>query len=211
MVSRQVGVTPMEARLDELPAMSHLIHRPRSMGWNRSMVEVLVTSLLACQSAVYRRKVGSAVTTYWLLFFGSIGILERAHMARVAEAANRIQVGDTEGDVLRTLGKPLSTYERYDGWSILGIGAHPPQWLYGATIDIKRLFISDTYVMASPLPINIRWFSYDDDDLVVDWDSKGKVSKIKIPTIPIDHRADKIMDCIYHWHKIYLTLSSVNR
>lgn len=153
----------------------------------------------------------STVTAYWLLFFGSIGALERAHMARVAEAANGIQVGATEDDVLRTLGKPLGTYERYDGWSILGIGAHPPQWLYGTTINIKRLIIADIYVMASPLPINIRWFSYDDDDLVVDWDSKGRVSSITIPKIPIDHRADKILDTIYDCHRIYLAISSRSR
>ena len=130
------------------------------------------------------------VTTYWLLFIGSIGTIERAHMARVAEAANRIQVGATENDVVRTLGKPLSTYERYDGWSILGIGAHPPQWLYGTTINIKRMIIADTYVMAFPLPINIRWFSYD-DDLVIDWDSKGRVSNVTIPKIPIDRKKTK--------------------
>ena len=151
------------------------------------------------------------ITAYWLLFIGGIGAIERAHMARVAEAANRIQVGDTEDEVFRTLGKPLSTYDRYDGWSILGIGAHPPQWLYGTTINIKRMIIADTYVMASPLPINIRWFSYDEDDLVVDWDSMGRVSKMTIPEIPIDHRADKILDTIYDWHRIYLAIPNMNR
>ena len=34
----------------------------------------------------------STVAAYSLLFFGSIGALERAHMARVAESANGIQV-----------------------------------------------------------------------------------------------------------------------
>ena len=150
-------------------------------------------------------------TTYWLFFIGSIGTLERAHMARVADAANRIQVGATEDEVFRVLGKPLSTYERYDGWSILGIGAHPPQWLYGTTINIKKMFITDTFVMASPLPINIRWFSYDDDDLVVNWDSKGRVSKITIPEIPIDHRADKMLNSIYDCHRVYLAITSMIR
>ena len=149
----------------------------------------------------------STVAAYWFLFFGSIGALERAHIARVAEAANGIQVGATEDDVLRTLGKPLDAYERYEG-SIFGIGAHPPQWLYGTTINIKKLIISDIYVTEIPLPINIRLFSYDDDDLVVDWDSNGRVSSIAIPNIPVDHRADKILDTIYDWHRIYLAISS---
>ena len=153
----------------------------------------------------------NALTAYWLLIFGSIGAIERAHMARLAEAANKIQVGATEDDVVRTLGKPLATYDRYDGWSILGIGAHPPQWLYGTTINVKRLIIADVFVMANPLPINIRLFSYDDDDLVVDWDSKGKVSSIAIPSIPIDHRTDKILENIYDWHGIYLAFSSRSR
>jgi hypothetical protein len=153
----------------------------------------------------------STVTAYWLLLIGSIGTLERAHLARVAEAAKGIQVGATEDDVLRSLGNPLSTYERYEGWSILAIGAHPPQWLYGTTINLKHMIVADTYVMASPLPINIRWFSYDDEDLVVDWDSKGRVSNITIPKIPIDRRADKMLDVIYDWHRIYLAVSSMRR
>lgn len=153
----------------------------------------------------------NTITTYWLLFIAGIGTFERAHMARVAEAANGIQVGDTEDDVLRTLGKPMSKYERSEGWSILGLGAHPPQWLYGTTVNIRRMMISDTYVMASPLPINIRWFAYDEDDLVVDWDSKGRVSNIKIPEIPIDHRADKMLDTIYDWNGIYLAISNMSR
>ena len=102
-------------------------------------------------------------------------------------------------------------YARYGGWSILGIGAHPTQWFYGTRINIKKLIIADIYVMAIPLPINIRWFSYDDEDLVVDWDSKGRVSNIAIPIIPVDHRADKILDTIYDWHRIYLAISSRNR
>lgn len=103
----------------------------------------------------------NAVTAYWLLLFGSIGAMERAHMARLAEAANKIQVGDTEHDVAGTLGKPLATYDRYDGWPILGIGDHPPQWIYGTTVNVKRLIIADVFVMANPLPINIRLFSYE--------------------------------------------------
>ena len=69
----------------------------------------------------------------------------------------------------------------------------------------------DTFVMASPLPINIRWFSYDDDDLVVNWDSKGRVFKITIPEIPIDHRADKMLDTIYDCHRVYLAILSKSR
>ena len=153
----------------------------------------------------------NTITAFWLLFIASIGTLERAHMARLAEAANGIQVGDTEDDVLRILGKPLSTYERNEGWSILGIAAHPPQWLCGTTINIKKMIIADTFVMASPLPINIRWFSYDEDDLVVEWDSKGKVSKITVPEIPIDGRAEKMLDTIYYWNRIYLAISNKNR
>ena len=83
----------------------------------------------------------NTITAFWLLFIASIGTLERAHMARLAEAANGIQVGDTEDDVLRILGKPLSTYERNEGWSILGIAAHPPQWLCGTTINIKKMIM----------------------------------------------------------------------
>jgi hypothetical protein len=153
----------------------------------------------------------STFTAYWLIFFGSIGTLERAHMARVAEASNGIQVGATEDDVLRTLGKPLGIYKRYDGWSILGIGAHPTQWFYGTRINIKKLLVADIYLMEVPLPINIRWFSYDDDDLVVDWDTKGRVSRITIPKMAVDHRADKILDSIYAWHRIYLAISNRSR
>ncbi len=96
----------------------------------------------------------STVTAYWMLFLGTIGAIERAHMARVTESAKGIQVGATE-ETSSSSRKPFGTYERYDGWSFLGIGAHPTQWFYGTRINIKKLIVADNYVMAIPLPINI--------------------------------------------------------
>jgi hypothetical protein len=150
-------------------------------------------------------------TAYWLLFVGSVGTLERAHMARIADSAKAIRIGDTEEVVFRTLGKPLSTCERNDGWSIFGIASHPRQWLYGTRINLKKMIVSDLYVMGIPLPINFRLVSYDEDDLVIDWDSKDRVSKMTIPVIPTDPRSDMLLDVLYDWHKVYVTVSNMNR
>lgn len=78
-------------------------------------------------------------------------------------------------------------------------------------MSLNRMMIADTHVMASPLPINNRWFSNDEDDLVVDWDSKGRVSNIKILELPIDHIVDEMLDTIYDWNRIYLAISNMSR
>ena len=143
----------------------------------------------------------NTITIHWLLFVGTIGTLERAHMARMAEAAVKIQVGSTEDEVVRILGKTLSTYERYDGWTFLGIGAHPPQWLYGTSINIKKMFISDNYVMASPLPINIRWFSYEDEDLIVEWDANERMTShisAELRRIVLERSGNRCEYCLIH-------------
>jgi hypothetical protein len=149
----------------------------------------------------------NTIVFYWLFFIGTIGSLERAHLARTAADASKIAIGSSEDEVIGMIGEPLCTYAQFDGWTILGFGAHPPQWLYGTTINLKRMFIPEVNMMPSPLPINIRLFSYDDGDLVVEWNAKKRVSKITIPNIEIDHRADKLLDSIYLWHSIYLTLA----
>ena len=149
----------------------------------------------------------NTIVFYWLFFVGTIGSLERAHLARTAADASKIPIGASEADVLGMIGKPLCSYERYEGWTILGFGAHPPQWLYGTTINLKLMFIPELNMVASPLPINIRLFSYDDEDLVIEWSTKNRVSKITIPAIEIDHRADKLLDSIYLWHSFYLAFA----
>jgi hypothetical protein len=152
----------------------------------------------------------NSIVALWYFLVGVTGTLEHANMVDIAKAATQINVGANEDDVLRLLGKPYYEYELNQGWSILGIGAHPRQWLYGTTINLMKLLVSDDYLMISPLPINIRLISYEQDDLRMEWDSKGKVAKITVPNLEMDPRTEqmtsKILDVIYSLNRVWLTV-----
>ena len=141
------------------------------------------------------------------------GNLERQHLARTLRASENVRVGDSEANVVNLIGPPLAKYDEYAGWSILGIGAHPKQWCYGTNICLENLFIDDPFVMMSPLPINLRWFSYADDDLVIDWDSNGHVVGIAKPKCEyaIDHRWDATLETCYTAYGIYQAIRQVQK
>jgi len=149
----------------------------------------------------------NTMVAFWLIFIGTAGTLERQHLARTAKAAENVMVGNSEKEVLELLGQPNERYEKYPGWTFLGIGSHARQWCYGTRINLKKLIISDVYVMWNPVPINIRWFGYDEDDLIVEWDSNDCVSQLTVPKIEIDKRCDGILAMCYTCHQYSLAIS----
>ncbi len=75
-------------------------------------------------------------------------------------------------NVVDLIGPPIAKNDEYEGWSFLGIGAHLKQWCYGTYVCLENIFIVDPFLMVRPLPINLRWYRYTDDDPVIDWYSK---------------------------------------
>ena len=141
----------------------------------------------------------SPIIAFWLSLIIVVGNLERQHLARTVLRASTLQSGQTEDDLYLQLGRPLEVYSARKGWSFLAIGKRPRQWCYGTRIDLDHMFISDPVVSINPLPVKIRWFGYCDDDLVVDFDETGRVTRIDNPNLRhmVDHRYDGILNAIY--------------
>ena len=155
-----------------------------------------------------KRIMVNSIAAIWLLLVVTIGNLERQHLARTIRASENVEVGNSEKTVYDLIGPPVGIYDEYEGWSFLGIGAHPKQWCYGTYISLENIFIVDSFVMISPLPINIRWFGYAEDDLVIDWHSDGHVLSITKPKLEyiIDHRWDSTLETCYIGYGVYRAL-----
>ncbi len=146
----------------------------------------------------------NTIAAFWLIFIGAAGTLERQHLARTAKASANVKVGNSEKEVLELLGPPNERYEQYSDGTFFGFLSHPKEWCYGTTINLKKLVVSDIYVMGIPIPMNIRLFDFDTDDLIVEWDANDRVSKLTVPKIEIDSRCDGIIEMCYtcHWYSV---------
>jgi hypothetical protein len=155
----------------------------------------------------------NAITAIWLLLVITMGNLERQHLARTLRASENVKVGDSEANVYDLLGPPIAKYDEYEGWSLFGMGAHPKQWCYGTNICLENIFIVDSFVMVSPLPVNIRWFRYAEDDLVIDWSNDRHVLGFTKPKreYAIDHGWDAALKTCYTGFGLYRTLLQAQR
>ncbi len=141
------------------------------------------------------------ITAIWLGFVVLVGNLERQHLARIVDAAETVKIGESETELATRLGPPIADYKA--GWSFF-LGEHPRQWFYGTTLDLDMVFVAGPYVGVSPIPIHIRLFGYSKDDLVIDLDSHGRVTKVEMPEIRYEtsKRYDGILNFIYLIRKI---------
>jgi len=139
----------------------------------------------------------NTIVAFWLIFICTAGTLERQHLARTVKAAANVKVGNSEMEVMVLLGLPNERNEQFSDETFFGFFSHPKEWCYGTTINLKKLFVSDIYVMGFPVPVNIRLFDFDDDDLIVEWDADDRVSKLTVPKIEIDNRCDGILEMCY--------------
>ena len=130
----------------------------------------------------------------YVLWLITIGTVERVHLHHVVEVSRQISVGATEADVLAILGEPNGRYA--EGRGLFGIGSRPRRWMYGTTINLRYLIVPEV-PFPSPIPINIRWFGYDEDDLVIDWSRDDKVAKITRPEVHVPEGADELLKPAY--------------
>ena len=53
----------------------------------------------------------------------------------------------------------------------------------------------------NPLPINVRIFEYDKNDLIIDWSAAGTVTRLERPTIAIPKGSEKWLEPVYFFAK----------
>ena len=121
-----------------------------------------------------------------------VGTGERIHIKNLVDRSQQIMIGASEDDVLKTLGDPRSKWAARGGFFF----SRPEQWIYGSSFNPDHLFILGL-PFPNPLPITLRLFSPDAEDLVVEWTSKQKVANIRRPDLTIPHGSEKFLEPIY--------------
>ena len=106
------------------------------------------------------------------------GGIQLAQLDKQVVASNSLKPGDDEARVLEALGEPNMRCPH--GLALFTLGSGPPQWIYGTDIDVTKI-IDPTSTFPNLLPINLRIFSPEESDLVLNWDDRGHIAAIQRP------------------------------
>jgi hypothetical protein len=149
------------------------------------------------------------IAVVWLSLMVLVGNIERQQLARTLVAASALKVGQSESDVASRLGRPLEEYDAYAGWSFFAIGKHPRQWCYGTNIDLGHVFVVSPIPFVHPLPIHVRWFGYCEEDLVLEFDDAGRMTRVVLPELQyeVDARYDGTVEALRTLHEVWQVLS----
>jgi len=120
----------------------------------------------------------------WVWILVVIGTGEQVHLQKLVDQSAGIAVGAAESDVLRVLGEPKFRWEARRGWERLIFGERPAQWIYGTTIDLDSIFVPELPFL-NPIPINIRLFSSEENDLIISWTADKVVKKVTRPNLNV--------------------------
>ncbi|MDB6027476.1 MAG: hypothetical protein JWM68_3699 [Verrucomicrobiales bacterium] len=90
--------------------------------------------------------------------------------------AKSIKVGDTKEQVERVLGRATQVFAPKQDFIF---GRPRETWAYGSKIQQFRYAFSSEFPYFSPF--RFRLFGPDDDDIAVEFDTKGRVFVVKIP------------------------------
>lgn len=115
----------------------------------------------------------------WVATLALIGGVEQARLDQLIQASTRLKQGDDEARVLAVLGPPIARWQRRDLITSFIFGDSQPQWAYGTHLDMSEIFMPDS---AFPnIPLKLRLFGPDEDDLVIVWDRIGTIASVVRP------------------------------
>lgn len=140
--------------------------------------------------------IGCTLLKSWTLVLVLFGIGERVHLQKVVVQSESLVAGATQQSVLHAIGAPQLKWTARRGAARILFGERPAQWIYGTTTNLMAVIIPGL-PFPNPLPINLRLFSADQDDLVVDWTSENLVAAIKRPPIDVPAELTKLYEPVY--------------
>ena len=94
----------------------------------------------------------------------------------------KLRVGDSKHEVEHILGRPVSVFKPLPEArtnlvaALLSVGSET--WAYGSRLDLRQPFCSEFPYF---YPFRLRLFKPDSDDVAIEFDSGGRISKIVIP------------------------------
>jgi len=122
-------------------------------------------------------------------FFLSISlpiIIDKINVHSYRKNASLIKFGVDKTEVQHILGKPTSRFRKgsglFDGKYFLfeRVPLSPERWAYGSVFDFNDCFQKEFPYF---FPLRIRLFGPDSDDISIEFDDNGKVTKVIIPDI----------------------------
>jgi hypothetical protein len=116
----------------------------------------------------------------WSAVLVVVGSLEFAHYEKTIRASTTIRAGMNESTVQSILGAPLERWDARSPGANFFFGPRPRQWIYGTVVDLKRIIVPK-FPYLNPIPINLRLFTTEDDDLVIDWSDANVVQAVHRP------------------------------
>jgi hypothetical protein len=126
----------------------------------------------------------------WIFALVLIGMGEQVQLQRLVERSAGIAIGATEGDVERAIGEPGLKGEARRGLARFIFGERRVQWIYGTSINLGAIFIPELPFL-NPIPLRLRLFSADEDDLVIEWTPTKQVAKVSRPKLDVP---DELME-----------------
>ncbi len=117
----------------------------------------------------------------WSVVLVVVGSVELAQFEKTVKASAAIHVGTDDSTVRSILGEPLARWEARSPLSSLFLGPRPRQWVYGTWIDLQRIIMPE-FPFLNPIPIRLRLFDADENDLVIHWNDADVVERIQQPS-----------------------------
>jgi hypothetical protein len=116
----------------------------------------------------------------WVATLALIGSVEQAQLDQLIQASSQLKPGDDQARVLAVLGRPRARWQRRGPIASFVLGGSQPRWAYGTHLDLSAIIVPDS-PFPNVLPIKLRLFGPDEEDLVIIWNADGSVASIERP------------------------------
>ena len=111
----------------------------------------------------------------------AVGI-DRLTAQSLAKRVRAVRIGDSQQQVAQLVGRPVGTFtplpEAQTNMVAAILSVRSETWAYGSRLNLRHPFEKEFPYF---LPIRFRLFHPDADDVSIEFDSSGRVSRITIP------------------------------
>ncbi len=110
------------------------------------------------------------------LVFMLVTVVDLWSFSSLKRRASLLKPGATRAEVQKVLGRPTSTFMPYTGtnFPVWLLSVHAETWAYGSTFDLHSAFHGE-------VPLHLRLFRPDANDVAVVFGASGRVSQVIIP------------------------------
>lgn len=108
------------------------------------------------------------------------GAYDQQQLQRTVQLSQKVEMGASEAEVLLTLGQPTARFDKRGELASALFGKVPRKWVYGPRINFANFFLPEEPFL-NPIPLELRLWTPNDGDLVIEWDDKNTVTRVMRP------------------------------